>query len=229
MAEESELDRLDPQNQIIKLSTGFELEILRLRTRQLFRLLRIFTHGAGPAVMQAGLDFSAPNEDFVQKLLALVIMSIPDAEQETVGFIQSMCQPSGITDKPDSRLTKQEKEDNAALWEKFNKEMFNPLPDDTFDIIEAIVRREAPEMQALGKRLGGLLEMAQKTGQTGGQPEKVPEAQDLNLPDLPEPSLSSSTSSAMSTDGPTSTSSRSRSAGSASARRRQDAVAAASS
>jgi hypothetical protein len=46
MPDESELDRLDPQPVLCKMSTGFELEIVRMRTRQFFRLLRVLTHGA---------------------------------------------------------------------------------------------------------------------------------------------------------------------------------------
>ena len=57
--EVSELDRIDPQPQQVTLSTGLEVDLVRMRTRQFFRLLRVLTHGAGPAMMRAGLDFKA--------------------------------------------------------------------------------------------------------------------------------------------------------------------------
>ena len=103
MPDESELDRLDPQPVLCKMSTGFELEIVRMRTRQFFRLLRVLTHGAGPALMQTGLDFKADGAEFASKLLVLVVMSIPDAESEAIQFLTSMCRPAGVTQSAASR------------------------------------------------------------------------------------------------------------------------------
>jgi hypothetical protein len=218
MPDDSELDRLDPQPETCKLSTGFEVDIVRMRTRQFFRLLRVLTHGAGPALTQSGLDFAAGGEEFGQKLLMLVVMSIPDAEQEAIGFLASMCRPSGIADKPASQLTKQENEANQALWARFNDELHNPDLDDTLDLIEVIVRQEAPELQALGKKLQRTFKIFQATGQDKEPPEPEPSPQEINSPALsPQPS----TSSATSTGGPTSTSSTSRSADSGSASKRR--------
>lgn len=203
MPDESELDRIDPQAETCKLSTGFEVDIVRMRTRQFFRLLRVLTHGAGPALTQSGLDFAAGGEEFGQKLLMLVVMSIPDAEQEAIGFLASMCRPSGIVDKPASQLTKQENEGNQALWTRFNEELHNPDLDDTLDLIEVIIRREAPELQALGKKLQRTFKIFQATGQDKAAPEPEKSPQEINSPGR---SRRRSTSSATSTDGPTSTS-----------------------
>jgi hypothetical protein len=203
MPDDSELDRIDPQPVTCKLSTGFTVEVVRMQTRQFFRLLRVLTHGAGPALAQAGLDFSAGPGVFGQKLLMLVIMSIPDAEQEAIGFLASMTRPAGITDKPASQLTKQESEGDQALWTRFNEEMHNPEMTDTLDLIEVIVTQEAPELQALGKKLQKMLELFRKTGQDKEPPEAEATAQDLNSPGR---SRRRSTSSATSTGGPTSTS-----------------------
>jgi hypothetical protein len=209
MPDESELDRLDPQPVLCKMSTGFELEIVRMRTRQFFRLLRVLTHGAGPALMQAGLDFKAEGSEFASKLLVLVVMSIPDAEGEAVQFLASMCKPAGEVSKPASQLTKQEAEANKALWEQFGEEMHNPELTDTIDLIEIIVTQEAPELQALGKKLQKILALFQKTGQDKEPPEPELPVQELNSPVR---SRRRSTSSATNTAGPTSTSSTSPSA-----------------
>jgi hypothetical protein len=209
---DSELDRLDPQPVICKLSTGLQVEVVRLRTRQFFRLLRVLTHGAGPAMMQAGLDFREDAGDFMQKFLMLVVMSIPDAETEAVGFLQSMLKPAGLVDKPESQQTKQEKEDSTELWKQFNTDLFNPDLDDTIELIETIVRQEAPELQALGKKLQRALSMFKATGQDKDAPEA--EASQDQMAASSAPSPPPSTSSATSTDGPTDTSSSSRSAAS---------------
>lgn len=212
---DSELDRLDPDAGTVTLATGLELEVMRLRTRQFFRLLKVLTHGAGPLLMQANLDFRADPEEFIQKLLGLVVVSIPDAETEFIQFLASMTRPAGIVDRPDKELNKQQKADNQALWDRFNEDLNNPELGDLIDLVELVIRREAPEMQALGKRLADALKVFSKTGQDKEAPETAPDPQELNS--SPAPSPQPSTSSPTSTDGPTSTSSDFLSAGSASA------------
>jgi hypothetical protein len=209
MPDDSELDRIDPQPVECKLSTDFTVSVRRMRTRQFFRLLRILTHGAGPALTQAQLNFAGDPDEFGQKLLMLVVMSIPDAEQETISFLASMCEPAGLVDKQASQLTKQEAEANQVLWDRYGEELHNPELEDTFDLIEVIVRQEAPELQALGKRLGKTLETFRKTGQDKAPAEPEPGPRDLSSP---APSRRRSTRSATSTDGATSTSSTSPSA-----------------
>lgn len=218
---DSELDRLDPQPMTLKFSTGFEVEVLRLKTRQFFRLLKILTHGAGPALMQMELDPSDPTV-FGQRLVFLVLMAIPDAENDAILFLSSMCRPVGIRTKPDSQLSKQEKEDNNALWEKFSEELNNPDPDDTLDLVEAIITQEAEDIRSLGKRIASMLQLARKTGAAEEPTPPPPSAQELN--GSQEASLPPSTSSSTSTAGPTSTSSTSPSAGSGSASRQPAAV-----
>lgn len=218
MPDDSELDRIDPQPAEVKLSTGFTVEVVRMRTRQFFRLLRVLTHGAGPQLAQAGLDFSADPGEFAQKLLTLVVMSIPDAEQEAIAFLSSMCRPAGATDKPASQMSKQETEDNQALWGLFGTELHNPDLGDTLDLIEVIIRQEAPELQALGKKLQKVMALFSRTGQDKEPPEPELTVQDLNSPAL---SQQPSTSSVTSTGGPTSTSSASPSVGSARSSKRR--------
>jgi hypothetical protein len=212
---DGDLDRIDPVPDSIALSSGIKVHVLPLRTRQLFKLLRIITHGAGQTLMNSGLDFKEDSDVFLQKLLGIILFSIPDAEQETIDFLQAMVEPSDLTDKPLRDLSKKEREDNIASWTALNMEMFNPDPSDTIDIIENVVRREATDLQALGKKLMSFLNVASKTGQLkdqSGSRDESPRLQDLNLP---ESSPESSTSSAVPTAGATSESSTSPSGGSA--------------
>lgn len=176
---ESELERLDPTLQVVKLSTGFSLEVQRLKTRQLFRLLKVLTHGAGPNLMQANLDFSGNDEQFGQKLMGLVVMSIPDAENEFIEFLASMVQPDGLVIRTKGKLTKQENEDNAALWLRYNEELHNPDPMDLLDVVEVIIKQEAPDIQALGKRLAALFQAFSKTGADKEKAETPPSPQEL--------------------------------------------------
>lgn len=226
MADDSELDRIDPQPVEVKFSTGFTAEVVRMQTRQFFRLLRVLTHGAGPALTQTQLDFAGDPGEFSRKLLTLVVMSIPDAESEAILFLSSMCRPAGLSDKQPSQMTRQETEANQALWDKYGTEMHNPALWDTLDLIEVIVRQEAPELQALGKKLQRTMDLFRRTGQDKEPAEGDPSPQDLNSP---EPSPPRSTPSATSTAGPTSTSSDSPSAGSVRPLKRRAPAASASS
>ncbi len=220
---DSEIDRLDPEPAIVKLSTGYEVGIQRLKTRQFFRLLKVLTRGVGPAVVQSGLDFSKDPEAFGQSLLAMTLMAIPEAEQQFIEFLTSMCTPVDLHEASGrARLSKQQVEDNQTAVNDMVDELNNPELDDLLDLAEAIVRREAPEIQALGKRVASLLELARKTGQLDDK-EKDKETSSPEL--SPEPLTSSVTS----TDGPTSESSTSPSAVSGSASRRRRPVASVSS
>ena len=60
---DSDLDRIDPEGAVISLLDGTKVRVVRLRTRQFFRFLRILTHGGGEALVRA-IDFNAPAEEF---------------------------------------------------------------------------------------------------------------------------------------------------------------------
>lgn len=224
---DSEIDRLDPEPLIVRLSTGYEVGIQRLKTRQFFRLLKVLTRGVGPAIIQSGLDFNSDPEAFGQRLLAMTLMAIPEAEQQFIEFLQSMCKPVGLHEPEGRPLKKDEREENSELITELVEELNNPEPNDLLDLAEAIIRQEATDIRALGKRIASLLELAGKTGQLEDKSQKDSKAEDSQT-EQQEPSPQSSISSLMSTGGQTSTSTSSRSAGSGSASRRRRAAASAS-
>jgi hypothetical protein len=201
---DDELDRIDPIPEYLTLKGGIEVHLLPLRTRQLFKLLRIITHGAGQQLLTSGIDFNDDAQVFIQKLLGLVLFSIPDAEQEAIDFLQAMVEPGDLCEKQVRDMTKAEREGNIASWTTLNMELYNPDPSDTIDIIEVIVQRESGDLQALGKRLRQFLELAAKTGQLKAEPSSNGAGsrpqQEVNLP---ESSPESSTSSPRSTGGRT--------------------------
>ena len=92
-------------------------------------------------------------------------------------------------DKPDSQLTNADKAANEALWAQFNTDLFNPELDDLIDLIELIVKQEAPELQALGKKLQSMMALFRRTGQDTepAEPDPSPEqmaSQASSPPDL---------------------------------------------
>lgn len=171
----SELDALDPVPEEIKLTSGTTVVVQRLRARQFFKLLRILTHGALPLVSDGSLFQLDPDSDpgvFVTRLLSLVVLAIPDAEDETIAFLKAMCQPAGLIQR--RNLSKPEFARNTALSDQLDAELENPELDDLVTLVEAIVRREAGDIQALGKRLLAMFKLAEKTGQLPNGPSNSP-------------------------------------------------------
>jgi len=191
-----ELDKLDPRDQVVKLRSGIFVRFEALRTRQFLKLLRIVTHGALPGMSQAGLLNleNLTNEEFLGQFLTITLLSIPDAEEETVDFIRSMVYPDGLIER--KGLNKQDVERNKELWAALDEELENPDLDDLITIIEAVVRTEAEDIQALGKRLAAMLNLAAKTGQLSPNPK-------ASTPASSAGSRGRTTSSRRSTAGPT--------------------------
>jgi hypothetical protein len=161
---DSDLDRIDPEGAIIALQDGTEVRVVRLRTRQFFRFLRILTHGGGEALVRA-IDFNAPAEEFAQRLAMAVLFSIPDAENEAILFVQSMCRPPDVAAPEVQRLSDDKVKADDAKYGALGVKLANPELEDTVTIIETVIKRETEDIQALGKRLAGLLKLADRTGQ----------------------------------------------------------------
>ena len=150
-----DVDTLSPVPDEITLSSGTVVCVERLKTRQLFRLLKIVTAGAGPLLssMSFSLDDS---EAFAGQLIGLIIASVPEAEDEAIEFIQGMVTPLGVIEKPRSKA---DKEANTELISQLAETLENPEIDDLITILETIVRNEADDIQALGKRLAAMFKM----------------------------------------------------------------------
>ena len=139
----------------VELESGFKLNIERLKTRQLFRLLKIVTKGLGDAVSL--LDFGNKNqEEITATLLTAVVFAIPEAEDETLEFLVSMATPVGAVKTPSNKI---EESRNEELFEKFYQELLNPEIEDTIKIISKIITNEAPHIVSLGKQLTTLLKV----------------------------------------------------------------------
>lgn len=194
----TELDALDPIPETVKLESGQVVALEPLKARQFFKLLRILTRGALPNMTGSLQDLqNGSPEEITSRLLGMTLLSLPEAEDEAIDFIRAMCKPVGLIER--RNLNKQDSERNLALYSQLYQELDNPSLDDLVTIVEAIIRRESADIQALGKRLSGMLKLADKTGQLS---PTHPASTRTSSADSPEPSTSSPTN----TDGTTSTS-----------------------
>jgi hypothetical protein len=205
----NEMDKLDPIPESVTLRSGLVVQLESLKARQFFKLLRIITHGALPGMREAGLfDMDGLDTDeFMGKLLSVTLLSIPDAEDETIEFIRSMCYPYGLIER--KGLNKQDVDRNKILWEALDEELENPDLDDLVTILEAVVKRESEDIQALGKRLASMFKLAEKTGQISPQSSSPSPPESTSASSAGSPARS--TSSRRSTGGRTKSSSTARS------------------
>lgn len=199
----TEIDKLDPIPESVTLRSGLVVQLESLKARQFFKLLRIVSHGALPGMREAGLFEMGglDSDEFMGRLLSVTLLSIPDAEDETIEFIRSLCYPYGLIER--KGLNKQDVERNKLLWQALDEELENPELDDLVTILEAVVKRESEDIQALGKRLASLFKLAEKTGQLDPQSPAPTESTPVSSADSP----ARSTSSRRSTGGRTKTSS----------------------
>lgn len=159
--ERDETERVDPQptttdaqGQSLVLANGARVELQPLKLRQFLRLLRILTRGAAANMDAIDLDME-DSEKFIAGLLSLLLFAIPEAEDETVDFLQSIVTPAGLTG------------DAAAddlLWTTTFENLVNPSLDDTLSILQRLVEVEGEDIRGLGKRVRKMFTVAMATG-----------------------------------------------------------------
>lgn len=167
-APRTEAERLDPQPEgPITLSTGTIIDVAPLRLRETMKLLRIITHGAGGAI--GGLfDLNTEDGDaFAQQLVMVLLMSLPDAENESVDFLQTMCIPHPLSGTEVERQTQ---------LDLLKAELDNPGLEDVVSIVEAVIRRESEDIRALGKRLAAALNLASRIEEVNSSNAATPKA-----------------------------------------------------
>lgn len=151
---DTEISALTGEGENLTLSSGLEITIERLKTRQLFKLVKIITSGAGGLLGNLNLNADSDAGEFAGQLLALALVAVPEAEDEAIDFVRSMVSPVGIVE---GKLTKKQQETNEKLLTDLYVELHNPELDDLVTIFEKIIENESTHIQALGKRLMSIL------------------------------------------------------------------------
>lgn len=149
--EETETDILLSEDGTITLASGVEVKVERLKTRGTLALLRILTKGAED-IFRSGLNVN--DADFQQQLVLHILFAIPAAPEETINFLRVMVYPSQL--RTDIR-SKGDQKWNEEQWEKLDRELVDPELDDLIDIVAQIISNEAPHLEALGKKIAGLV------------------------------------------------------------------------
>lgn len=150
-----EVDRLlDEPGGPLTLASGTVVTLRPLKLREFLKLLKIITRGAGTLLQDLQLDFEDATQ-FTQTLLAVVLFAVPEAEDETIEFIQTIVEPTELSgdlkEQAGQRLT-------------LMRELENPELEDMIEILTALIRAEGRDLQSLGKRLRVMFQTAQKLG-----------------------------------------------------------------
>jgi hypothetical protein len=200
-----ELDAFLPPPETLTLSTGVMVRFEDLKSRQFFKLLRIITHGAAHLLGNPSLFvLEGDSAALAKRLFAMVMMAVPDAEDETIDFVRSMVRPEGLIDRGRrGDYSKSDKIRNEELEDALDAALDNPELEDLIDVIEGVFRREADDLAALGKRLGKMMSLAQKTGQLTPSSTTSTSSPTSPASTSSEGSPEPSTSSPVSTDGAT--------------------------
>lgn len=162
----TDIDTIAAEDTPLTLESGFEVKVERLRTRATMSLLKILTRGAGAILSEIKVGADMDPVEFAGQLAGAVVLSIPEAEDETIEFINRMVSPAKL--KEGKRLTEADLIHNAKLDEQLREELDDPSLEDLETILYEIITNEAPHILALGKRLAVLLK-AQQANATAKQ------------------------------------------------------------
>lgn len=155
----TDIDTLASEPKPLTLCSGFEIEVLRLKTRATMSLLKILTRGASTVLGELAFSSEMRTEEFTGQLLGAMIVAIPEASDETVEFINMMVEPAGL--KKGRKLSDADFRHNDELEEKLRDELEDPELDDLVTVLEQIIKNEGEHILALGKRLALLLRAQQ--------------------------------------------------------------------
>ncbi len=153
----------------LKLASGFPVKVERLKTRATLALLRILMRGAGDVLFSGRLN--PDDDDFQQQLVFAVLFAIPEAPEETIGFLRLMVKPAQL--REEGRISKGDESWNEDLWMQLEKELADPELEDLIDVVVQIIENEGPHIQALGKKLAALAKTMSRSRQ---KPESVESA-----------------------------------------------------
>lgn len=153
-----------PESTAITLESGTQVEVLPLKSRQLLKMLKIVTHGAGDSLLALRMDANDSDGAFATKMMMTLAFSIPEAEDETIDFVNSMVKPVGLVER--RPLSDEDKERNVALWGTVLHDLENPELLDLMAIIETVVKNETPNLKALGKKFNQMFSLVNLTEKT---------------------------------------------------------------
>lgn len=121
---------------------GIPCKIRRLKSREFLQLVRVLTTGLGSSMQD--FDLTGDESEVQGKMLALMLMAIPEAHEEFGDFVFSVVDPEN-------------KSDSAEL----RKALDNPEIEVLVDVLTIVAAQEAPDFRSLVGKLKAALKIVQ--------------------------------------------------------------------
>lgn len=121
---------------------GIPCTVRRLKSREFLQLVRVLTAGLGPAVTQ--FDLSGDEGELQGKMLAMILMAIPEAADEFGDFVFSIVDPVDKADKNDLR-----------------EKLKNPEIDVLLDVLTLVTIQEAADFKGLVGKVKAAMKLVQ--------------------------------------------------------------------
>jgi hypothetical protein len=132
---------------------GIECNVRRLKTRELLLFMRVISNGFGPGIVNIRLNL-ADREEAASQMLAMLLISVPNAVEEFLVFVQNVVEPVDPKRRRD-----------------LNRELENPEIEVLLEVAERVVLSEKDDLtsllgkgQAMWSRMQGAFQQASSSG-----------------------------------------------------------------
>ena len=109
---------------------GIPVTINRLNLREFLALMKIISVGVGANIQT--IDFNGEEGEMTGQMIALLMMAVPEAVEETIQFVKVVVKP---VDPADAK--------------QLTAKLQNPEVDVFLDVIAKVIEQEAGELRAL--------------------------------------------------------------------------------
>lgn len=150
---DKEFERFIPEEgEPLKLEDGTLVTVRPLKLRELLALLKVVTRSTLSGI--GGLAGASSQEDFAVNLIALLINAVPENPEEVCELLRILVDPVA----PEGGWKDRDEKHNAEVHLD-NLLLEDPEITDSIDIITTVAYREAGDLEKLGKRIEGAVQM----------------------------------------------------------------------
>lgn len=149
--------------------SGLTVKLSQIRTREALKLLRVIGAGAGSLISDIRISQDTEPEELAQELIALLLVSITEAEVEVIDFIHALVNPIDLIEPV---KTREQREENVKKYTELYTKLDNPDLGDTLVILKTVITNESPNFLALGKQLAAMLPSAAKPKTSSKKPSR---------------------------------------------------------
>jgi len=153
-----DLEVILPEQGVVVV-VGVPCRVKRIKLREMMLLARVLTAGVGANLAELRID---DEEGFEEKLMALLVMAIPEAGPETCDLFAALVEPI--------RALEDDTKQHTGKVLLVTEEMRNPDPEVAFDILGIVAAQEKdtfPLLLGKARAVFGNVTALYRTGKKG--------------------------------------------------------------